>query len=137
MHQITYISTARPGMTEGDIAAILTSSRNNNHRDGITGLLVSDGKRFLQALEGDEALVNAAYTRIKADLRHRATVVLSTKSVSERQFGNWDMAFNRIGSVSENQTLTAFVDRLVAEVKDPDTKALFASFARIRGRHVA
>ncbi len=65
MHQITYISTARSGTTERDVAAILDASRRNNRKDGVTGLLVSDGTRFLQVLEGDEAAVEKAYARIK------------------------------------------------------------------------
>ena len=91
MYQITYISTARSGTTESDVAAILDASRRNNRREGVTGLLVSDGKRFLQVLEGGEAAVEKAYARIKADPRHRATVILSSKSVSERQsaHGTW------------------------------------------------
>ena len=131
MHQITYISTARSGTTERDVAAILDASRRNNRRDGVTGLLVSDGTRFLQVLEGDEAAVEKAYARIKADARHRAAVILSSKTVSERQFGAWDMASGGFGAVAEDHTLGDLVDRLVAKVQDKNLQALFAGFARI------
>jgi hypothetical protein len=137
MHQIVYISTARPGITETDVDAILAKSRANNRRDGITGLLISDGTRFLQALEGDQPLVEAAYHRIKADARHRAAVILSGKSVERRQFGTWDMAFGGFGRVRDEAALAAAVDRLVAEVKDPNTRALFSGFARISRKNAA
>jgi hypothetical protein len=137
MHQIIYISTARPETTEKDIADVLRVSRRNNHRHGVTGLLVSDGTRFLQALEGDEAAVNAVYSRIKADARHRAPVILSTKSVSERQFGAWEMAFKGFGAMPADRTLAELVDQLVARVNDPNTRALFAGFARIRRDNAA
>jgi hypothetical protein len=55
--QLTYISTAKAGIGDADIEAILGVSRVNNARDGITGLLVHDGVRFLQALEGDHQRV--------------------------------------------------------------------------------
>ena len=137
MYQIIYISTARPGTTEKDITDILAVSRRNNHRHSVTGLLVSDGTRFLQALEGDEAAVNAAYVRIKTDPRHRAPVILSTRTVSERQFGAWQMAFSGFGAMPADHTLAELVDQLVARVNDPNTRALFAGFARIRRHNAA
>jgi hypothetical protein len=131
LHQITYISTAQAELTEDSVQTILASSRRNNRREGITGLLISDGTRFLQALEGDEAAVTAAYARIKADPRHRAAVILTSKAVTERQFGFWDMAFTGFADVPTDASLSVAVDRLVSEVKDPNVRALFSSFARI------
>jgi hypothetical protein len=131
MYQLTYISTARVGMTEADVATILQASRANNRRDGITGLLISDGTRFLQALEGDKAAVESAYSRIKKDPRHRAAVILSSKDVRERQFGAWEMAFEGFGRRSDDGVLGTIVDKLVREVSDPNTRAMFSSFARL------
>jgi hypothetical protein len=137
MHQIIYISTARSGIMVADVEAILATSRINNRRDAITGLLISDGTRFLQALEGDAGKVEAAFQRIKADPRHRATVLLSSKSVVERQFGMWEMAFGGFGTVRDDAALTALVDTLVAEVRDPNTRALFSGFTRIARKTAA
>lgn len=131
MHQITYISTVQIGFGAHAIEDILAISRRNNRRDGITGLLVSDGTRFLQALEGDKAAVEAAYVRIKADPRHRAAVLLGSKAVDERQFGSWDMAFDGFAKGLSSPGLGDAVDRLVAEVRDPNLRALFSGFARI------
>lgn len=132
MHQLIYISTARPGATPIDVDAILATSRRNNARDGITGFLIYDGKRFLQALEGHEPLVEAAFTRIKADPRHRAAVMLSSREVATREFGAWDMACQKVAPVAGEGALAEIVDSLVSQVPDPSTRALFSSFARIR-----
>lgn len=78
MHQLTYISTVNGSLPDAELERILASSRRNNERSGITGLLVFDGKRFLQALEGDRAAVENAFLRIKTDPRHRAAVLLSS-----------------------------------------------------------
>lgn len=137
MHQIIYISTARPDIMVADVEAILSMSRANNRRDGITGLLISDGTRFLQALEGEAGKVEAAFQRIKADQRHRATVLLSSKSIVERQFGMWEMAFGGFGKVRDDAVLRDLVDGLVAEVKDPNTRALFSGFTRITRKAAA
>jgi hypothetical protein len=131
LHQLTYISTAPLGTTEQAVEAILATSRQNNRRDAITGLLISDGTRFLQVLEGDIATVEATFTRIRSDPRHRAAVVLGSKSVSDRHFGRWDMAFAGFGRSVNDVSLGDAVDRLVAGVRDPNVRALFSSFARI------
>lgn len=134
VHQLVYISTARRGLTDADIGAILATSRRNNRRDSITGLLVHDDKRFLQALEGYGPLVEAAFSRIKSDVRHRAAVMLSYREVGERQFGDWDMACQRVQTPNQRGALVDTVDALVAQVSDPNIRAQFSSFARIERR---
>ena len=67
MHQITYISTVAKGTTEDDLRAILASSRRNNARVGITGLLLHDGKRFLQVLEGESAPLREALAQLELE----------------------------------------------------------------------
>ncbi len=95
MLQLVYISSA---VDKPDIAAILAVSRRNNARDGVTGLLYADGVRFLQALEGPADRVEAAFARIGRDPRHRAVVVLSRRTVDEREFGPWQMAHRAPGA---------------------------------------
>jgi len=131
MLQITYISTARPELPAEAIDQILASSRRNNHADGITGLLLYDGYRFLQALEGEPRRVQRAFKRIKADPRHRAIVMLSSYEVIGRSFGDWSMASQRVG-ISSGNNVAELVDSLTEEVADANMRALFRSFARLR-----
>jgi hypothetical protein len=92
MRQLLYISSAARASLEADMPAIVGQSVRNNRRAGVTGLLWSDGKRFLQVLEGEDAAVQATFDRIKADPRHRAVVVLHDRTVAAREFGEWSMA---------------------------------------------
>jgi hypothetical protein len=131
MYQLTYISTATPHVTDGDIDDILCASRLNNRRNGVTGLLIFDGRRFLQALEGDKHAVDAAFLRIKGDPRHRAAVMLALRETDRLQFGAWDMACERANRVDSKLSLAETVDALVANVPDANTRALFSGFARI------
>ena len=131
MYQLTYISTARRGLVAADIEAILRSSRSNNDRDAITGLLLYDGVRFLQALEGERAPVEAAFGRIKADDRHRAAVMLSERELGDRQFGSWAMACEKADPSPGAVSMPQIVDALVATVSNPSVRALFSSFARL------
>lgn len=134
MFQLTYISTVQSGIDDRDVDSILAASRRNNARDGITGLLVCDGVRFLQALEGDRPLVDKAYERIRKDPRHRAAVILSSREVQERQFGQWSMACERAGPRADAVSMPQIVDALVSSVADLNTRSLFSSFARLDRR---
>ncbi|MBB3692252.1 BLUF domain-containing protein [Sphingomonas sp. BK580] len=126
MLQLVYISTA---VGQVATAPILAASRTNNTRDRITGLLFSDGRRFLQALEGEPAMVERAFVRIGADPRHRALVVLSRREVAQREFGDWAMAERVPGS--DGEAFTRRVAALVANAS-PAVRATFDSFARLQ-----
>lgn len=134
MLQITYISSASPPMAAGMIDDILAVSRRNNQRAGVTGVLVHDGRRFLQVLEGEPDAVWQTIDRIRADQRHRAIVMLNERTVASAEFGPWAMAGNAVRDGGPSATLAEAVDRLVAGVSDPNTRALFSSFARIDRR---
>ena len=129
--QLTYISSARPGIGQDDVNQILTVSRRNNGTNRITGMLIHDGRRFLQALEGDPELVERTFARIRADHRHRAIVALSHREVAVREFGEWAMACHIVGSMAGKADMIEAVDALTAGVPDANTRDLFRSFARI------
>lgn len=129
MLQLVYVSSASAPATTADATAILNVSRVNNKRDGITGMLYSDGVRFLQALEGEPAQVQAAFDRIRQDPRHRAVVVLSRREIDVREFGEWAMAHKLPGGDAD-----LFIERvsLLAANAAPDVRATFEGFAQVR-----
>ena len=132
MEQIVYISTARAAEPDGALLEeILRVSRRNNHRDGLTGMLIVGGRRFLQVLEGPKQSLDLAYARIKADDRHFALVELSRKAVSERSFPDWDMAYQEGGSADEFDDLVEIVTRMTAGLEDPSLKAHLLGFAQM------
>lgn len=132
MHQLTYISSATANVTSHNVDDILAVSRRNNASNDITGLLIYDGRRFLQALEGPHEAVEAAYGRIKLDPRHRASVKLSSREIASRQFGSWEMGVQKVGVVNREGTLEETVNALVQQVADPNMKSLFREFAKIK-----
>jgi hypothetical protein len=134
--QLIYISTARHALPRRELPAILDISQRNNRLAGVTGILLFDGIRFLQALEGDERCVDSTFERIRADARHRSAVVLSRLSVASREFGSWDMAYEDNMSAPGAVSLFKAVDALVAPVENRNTRELFRSFARV-DRYVA
>ncbi|MBR0551991.1 BLUF domain-containing protein [Stakelama marina] len=129
MLQIVYVSTATRHVSAVDVADILDVSRRNNRRDGLTGLLYSDCNRFLQVLEGPKEAVEAAVARIGEDSRHRAIVILSRRTIEQREFGDWDMAHRQPGADS-----AGFIARVGEMVRSasPNVRATFEGFASVR-----
>lgn len=130
MLQLAYISSSKGPVDQALLDDILTVSRRNNERAGVSGLLVQGGRRFLQVLEGPDQAVLATFARIQADPRHRAFVMLSSTQVPERAFGQWSMAHRPAGA-GEADGLEALVTALVAKIADPNLRAQFTGFARL------
>lgn len=97
--QLGYVSTATARMLREDLLEILSVSRRFNRQNGVTGLLLFDGKDFLQVLEGAEQAVNETYRRITQDRRHRDLSVLFEEQVDAAQFEQWSMGFQAIDGV--------------------------------------
>ncbi len=129
MRQLTYVSSIAPGAFI-DLATILAVSRRNNARDGLSGLLLFDGKRFLQTLEGEAVAVDQTFRRIGQDPRHRAVVILADRNVETPQFGHWAMASEEVGDAGRG-ALIARIDGLTEGVTDRNMRAQFRSFVRV------
>jgi hypothetical protein len=132
LHQLSYISTARPTLILTDVEQILQTSRCRNAQDGVTGLLIFDGKRFLQVLEGPVDAVETAFARIAVDPRHRALVKLSSRHVEHREFGDWSMGSHLVGPVVGSGDLIAHVDAMTAGIGDLNMRETLRGFARLR-----
>ncbi|MCC2976625.1 BLUF domain-containing protein [Sphingomonas sp. PL-96] len=90
--RLIYSSTAVGDDRDVDLSDILQSSRVNNALDGITGLLWSDGREYVQVVEGAGLAVAETFERIRSDPRHRDVAVLSDQADVERAFIYWTMA---------------------------------------------
>lgn len=89
--RLLYASRACDTMTAAALAAIMTQSKTNNAKSGVTGVLCLSEGIFLQVLEGGRNAVSALYNRIAADARHRDVVLLSYQEINERCFAGWSM----------------------------------------------
>jgi hypothetical protein len=95
VRQLLYISIAARPCAEDDLAAILRTSQDNNVLYSVTGILWSDGKRFMQVLEGPLASVEETYARIMLDERHNSLAIVYDHLVEKRDFGSWSMCHRR------------------------------------------
>jgi hypothetical protein len=76
-----------------EVSDILSTSRANNERDGITGALMFNAGCFAQVLEGPLDVVEVAFERIQQDDRHSEVSLLAMEPITKRSFPNWAMGF--------------------------------------------
>ena len=101
IHSIVYCSQAAQHMDEESLDHIITTSRYNNPRFGITGLLTFGSGFFFQWLEGPEDNVTSLFKIISADPRHFNVVLLTKEDeFRERIFPNWDMELVKAEDIS-------------------------------------
>jgi hypothetical protein len=117
MRQILYVSTSTVPGDRTDLSGILNQSRHNNAMDGITGLLWSDGRHFLQVFEGPEESVAATFDRIRRDTRHEDLIVLLDRTTEAREFGDWSMVHRRASDPAD--AYDTHVRRLLSNASQP------------------
>jgi hypothetical protein len=121
MLQMLYVSGASAHMTDAGIKEILTASRRNNLRAGITGMLLWADGVFIQILEGEQEAVRALYRRIETDDRHRNLMLVLEQVADKRLFTEWSMGFKQLDAEkAEDKKLfqisrSALADRIAGD----------------------
>jgi Sensors of blue-light using FAD len=110
MHQVIYSSAAVAPFSETQLTELLAAARLNNGRLGVTGLLLYHEGSFLQALEGDEHVLETLYAKIGKDKRHHRLVALLRRQVDDRHFDQWQMGFASMKGLPK--TIPGFSDYL-------------------------
>ena len=103
--RLLYASRATHAITPEFIDAILVRSREHNPNLGITGVLCWGGDIFMQALEGGRSAVNALYSEIVRDDRHRDVVLLHYEEIGERRFAGWTMGQVNLAKINPSLLL--------------------------------
>jgi hypothetical protein len=91
-----YVSRSSYTFTDDDLANLLMTSRSNNARLGITGMLLHREGRFIQVLEGPEAAVRERLAVIARDPRHTAVHTIVDERVEDRLFPAWTMGYQAV-----------------------------------------
>ena len=103
--RLLYVSRSVNPETPDETESILNASREHNIANGITGVLCFGGGIYLQAIEGGRNQVNALYTHIVKDPRHKDVVVLDYQEITERRFGGWTMGHVRLDKLNPSIVL--------------------------------
>ncbi len=108
---LVYVSFSHGDMSDDELKHILKVARENNKKLDVTGMLLYRNGFFIQALEGEEAVVNKLYEEIRQDPRHHAVTTIVTYPIEERQFADWSMGFHKM-SDADLQQLDGYTDFL-------------------------
>lgn len=93
VHEILYCSVLSPDQSASIVGRIVSQARARNAQDRITGLLVFDGIRFCQHVEGSRDDVVELMRRIARDPRHQDVRVVYEGSRAERRYQRFDLGF--------------------------------------------
>lgn len=131
MYQVVYLSRAKGRLDQDQIDELQRQASDANAKVDVTGLLLFDGRRFIQALEGPQAAVEEIMRRIIADPRHDSIDYLSHGTVAHRHFGKWSMDYRRADEGCCSSEFLAKVKEGVESVRDPKLQAAFIGFASL------
>ena len=111
LKSLAYTSLARPDLGPGDIRAIHQTARHLNALDGVTGLLIYNGRQFLQVIEGAESAIDDLLLRLETDSRHSELTIEDQRFIEEREFRDWAMELVQI-SIGDKQARKDLADLL-------------------------
>ncbi len=130
LFNVVYCSRAAANVDAAVVDQIIATSRRNNPRQDITGMLVFGEGIFFQWLEGPRANIQGLMKRLHSDDRHGQIVVLSEiEESSERLFPSWDMEL-----VGAEDIRVVLVDALEDDHQPHNIEALRAMLAEIDQR---
>lgn len=81
-----YVSEAAAGLPMGKVDDIVQDAAQFNLQAGVTSLLLFDGARFLQYMEGPEDGLNVALQCVYGASSHENIIELNRGRVGRRQF---------------------------------------------------
>jgi hypothetical protein len=93
---LIYVSSARIELATGELTRVLEASVRHHTPVGVTGMLLYLGGNFMQVLEGEEAVVDETYKRLRKDPRHTDVWLLDRSPIAARSFARWKMGFKHL-----------------------------------------
>ncbi|MEM1195054.1 MAG: BLUF domain-containing protein [Pseudomonadota bacterium] len=123
--QYLYISTA-PSLSRDEVDSILAASQRNNPARNVTGLLLYNGRNFLQLLEGEESELVSLMMRISHDPRHTGISMIDRKLVEERVCPNW--AMKRVPIAESVANRRASLEANLPDSLDAQTRKIITNF---------
>ena len=139
--RLVYLSRPTRPFSDEDFEDIESKSVEANHLRDVTGLLIVDGDRVLQILEGRESAVRKLYTKIEADPRHTVMKLIGPVRDDVRLLMTWNMVVRGLTGIPLNllEQFTEIYDKLqkadpgkeisIEEVELFKTISLFGSLA--------
>ena len=97
---VVYVSRVARRMAPNELDALTASASSFNRTAGVTGVLLFDGARYLQYLEGPEDGVSSVYGRVVRATRHAQLEELAKDVIGLRQFPYWPMKLFQVDPIA-------------------------------------
>ncbi|WP_295568029.1 BLUF domain-containing protein [uncultured Stenotrophomonas sp.] len=91
LRAIAYVSRALPDLSAERLQEVVEDAARFNRLAGVTGVLLHDGERFLQYIEGPPDGIDSVYERILQAGSHIDIIELARGRLGQRQFPYWSM----------------------------------------------
>ncbi|MGB3807309.1 MAG: BLUF domain-containing protein [Erythrobacter sp.] len=127
-YRYVYVSTA-PNLSDEEVGSILSSSVVNNEKADVCGLLLYNGRNFLQLLEGEKPRLNAIMRRINQDIRHTGIVMLASGEIVDRTCSGW--AMKRVPIDRELEQRREAIAGELPEDLPPEVRDMIVNFAAL------
>jgi len=88
---IAYVSRALPDLSAERLHRLVEDAARFNKLAGVTGVLLHDGERFLQYIEGPPDGIDSGYERLLQAGSHIDIIELARGRLGQRQFPYWAM----------------------------------------------
>lgn len=88
---IVYVSEAVSGFSLERLNALMEDAARFNRGAGVTGVLLFDGQRFLQYMEGPADGLDVAFSRVTGAGSHTHLIELARGRVGQRRLPFWPM----------------------------------------------
>lgn len=136
--RLAYYSKPADTFRFTDLEPILTTSRQNNERLHVTGLLGLNSTHFMHYLEGPREAVSLVFSKIVHDRRHRDVTLYGVGEVEERLLPDQPLALINNKAFSEELCLNLFGRKSIIPslLNQRAAMALFQALAQDR-EHMA
>jgi hypothetical protein len=114
IYSIIYTSTASHALSQNELDHLLSTARERNLRESITGVLLYVDGRFMQYLEGPSEGLKVVLEHIQASTLHRDLNMHQMHAIQTREYSAWSMAYvtsseAAVGLSVSNASLTEFL----------------------------
>ena len=106
-----YSSRLAPDYPPSGVGTLVKIAREQNPSRSITGVMMFDGERFTQYIEGPAEAVAALTENLSKDKRHTAFLALNAgNDLEERRYGTWSMGYSDVSLEELDIDLMATID---------------------------
>ncbi|MEO8384852.1 MAG: BLUF domain-containing protein [Betaproteobacteria bacterium] len=110
LSSLVYTSLATVPFPHHDLFDLLEKARATNQTLDVTGMLLYKDGAFMQALEGEEAVVEKLADKISHDPHHTSYFVCSRQHLDRRQFPDWSMGFADLDAAAAGANTAGYSD---------------------------